>query len=96
MRRRRGCVGENAALAGTCAKRHRGLRMVGRRIGGSFHPTIRQSADPPDTMADQFRVAPCLISGPNASNRILELGPWTGIAIAGLQSGSRKTKCTRP
>ena len=75
-----------------CAKRHRELadgRIVGsadRSIRPSDHPPIRQTLWP----ILQGGTLPALRT--ESLDRVLELGPWTGIAIGGLSVGEPKDK----
>jgi queuine tRNA-ribosyltransferase len=73
-----------------CARRHR--ELADGRIGGSSDSPIRPSADPPIRQA----LWPIVQGGIHlalrreAVQRVLDLGPWTGIAIGGLSVGEPK------
>src|SRR5213083_1005757 len=75
-----------------CAKRHRELadgRIAGsadRSIRPSDHPPIRQTLWP----ILQGGTLPALRT--ESLDRVMELGPWTGIAIGGLSVGEPKDK----
>ncbi|HYU29089.1 MAG TPA: tRNA guanosine(34) transglycosylase Tgt [Gemmatimonadales bacterium] len=71
-----------------CAKRHREL-LEGGKVGKSDHsniPTFQQTLWP----IIQGGTLPALRT--ECLDRIMELGPWTGIAIGGLSVGEPKDK----
>ncbi len=71
-----------------CAKRHREL-LEGWKVGKSDHsniPTFQQTLWP----IIQGGTLPALRT--ECLDRIMELGPWTGIAIGGLSVGEPKDK----
>jgi queuine tRNA-ribosyltransferase len=74
-----------------CAKRYREL-LEGWKVGRTIHSNIPTFNNLWPII--QGGTLPALRT--ECLDRIMELGPWTGIAIGGSRSVSRKTRCTRP
>src|SRR5258705_7340641 len=75
-----------------CAKRHR--ELADGRIAGSADRSIRPSGNPPirQTLWPIIQGGTLPDLRTECLDRILELGPWTGIAIRGLSVGEPKDK----